>query len=481
MIACDPPGSAPSVTLRSGAGVWAEMTTHVQRRDQDEHGGALLCGLAESARGKRLLARRFVPAVDGVDYVAGTRGYRALTGAFINRALDLSDELRLVCLFVHGHGEGESVGFSDVDMESHERGYKALLDIHHQIIGALVLSSGAVAGDIWMPAGGRAEVSCTTVIGSNIRVLTPKAVVPPVPRPEDDRQVRLLGDRGQAILRESRIGIVGVGGAGMLAAEWLLRLRVGELVVIDPDRVELTNLNRLPGATRWDAMWLMTAENRPPWLRKIGRNLARRKTSVVRRLARQAGRGTRVISIPTDVSSPRAVAALKECDYIVLAADPAVPRHLVNIIAHQYLIPCVQAGVKIPVTGEGDVGDVFTVFRPVLPDGGCLQCAGVINPMRLAVETLPDAERRAAEYGTGQPAPAVITLNAVAVSHALSSVILSLSGLMEDHSVLHVRHHLRRSTEEAARVTKDSDCRVCGTDGVTGLGDLRRLPLPGQR
>jgi hypothetical protein len=454
------------------------MVSHVLRSDFDEHGGALFCGAAETDRGIRLLAREFVPAIDGVDYVPGTRGHRALMPAFINRLLDLADDLRLACLFVHGHGRGDHVAFSPTDLSSHERGYGALLDIHRQIVGALVLSSGAVAGDIWMPTGGRAEISRTTIIGPNIRVLTPQPEPPPIPHPDDDRQIRLFGDRGYARLRKIRIGVVGAGGAGMLGSDWLTRLGVGELVAIDPDRVELTNLNRLPGATRRDAMWFMTTGNRPGWFRALGKKLSTRKTSIVRRLARRAGGRTRVVAIPTDVRDPRAIAALKSCDYIVLAADPAIPRHLVNIIAHQYLVPCVQVGVKIPVNEDGEVGDLFTVFRLVLPDRGCLQCAGAISSNRLAIETLPNAQRPAAEYGTHQSAPAVITLNAIAVSHALSSMLLSLTGLVEEEDVLHVRHHVRRFAEEAATVPRDADCDVCGPDGVVGLGDLRRLPLP---
>jgi hypothetical protein len=457
------------------------MTSHVQRHDGDEHGGALLCGVAESDRGVRLLARRFVPAIDGIDYVAGTRGYRALTVDFINRTIDAADDLRLVCLFVHGHGEGDAVEFSGIDMESHERGYRALLDIHRQMIGALVLSCGAVAGDIWLPAGGRAAVASTTVIGTNITVLTPEPVIPPFPSPEDDRQVRLLGDRGQARLRSMRVGLVGVGGAGMLAAEDLVRLGVGELVAIDPDRVALTNLNRLTGATRWDAMWFLTAEARPAWLRAIGQRLSTRKTRIVKRLSRRAGRRTRVIAIPADVRDPAAVAALKDCDYIVLAADSAIARHLVNYIAHQYLIPCVQVGVKIPVTEKGEVGDLFCVFRLVVPDSGCLDCAGAINRQRLGIEVLPDAERRAADYGTGEPAPSVITLNGVAVNFALSQMLLSASGLMESDKVRHVYQHLREGTQEAVALSRDPDCYVCGVDGVVGLGDLRGLPVPTTR
>jgi len=73
-------GSAAAVALKTGAELWVEVTAHVLAPDGDEHGGALLCGMATNAQGgTRLLARRFIPAIDGTDYVPGSRGYRALT------------------------------------------------------------------------------------------------------------------------------------------------------------------------------------------------------------------------------------------------------------------------------------------------------------------------------------------------------------------------------------------------------------------
>ncbi len=430
-------------------------------------------------RGTRLLANRFIPAIDGADYVPGTLGHRALTASFIRRTTRIAAERNLACLFLHGHGPGDTVAFSTVDLASHERGYPALLDITNQVVGALVLASHAVAGDIWLPGAGRADVATTTVLGENILTFAPAPQRIEGHRHQDDRQARLFGDPGQAILRRSKVGVVGVGGAGMLAVEWLARLGVGHLVAVDPDRVELTNLTRLPGATRWYARALLTTPGQPHWMQTFGRRIAIPKVRIARRLARHAGQGTTVTAFATDVRDPEAATALTDCDYLILAADTATARHLVNIISYQYLIPTIQVGVKIPVDEAGTVGDLFAAVRPIRPDGGCLRCAGLIDPERLAVESLPDAQRRQADYGTGQAAPSVITLNAMAVSHALTEMVFGLAGLNQQPAVLHVRHHARRSAQVAGEVRRDRDCPVCGTNGVVGLGHLRPLPLPG--
>lgn len=471
------PASAKPVTLRASAGLWREVTGHILGDHGEGHGGALLCGTATDDMGRlRLLGRTFVPAIDGADYVPGTVGHHALTASFVRRILRVARDEQLVPLFMHSHGAGDRVGFSSTDLASHERGYPALLDLSGRPVGALVLTEGAVAGEVWLSATKRAEVERAVIVGTNITQWTPTPITANGHRTQDDRQARLFGDLGQQILRETKIGVIGAGGAGMLAIEYLSRLGVGALVVVEPERVELTNVPRLPGATRRDAMALLTDEARPEWLRSLGNRLSSPKVRIARRLARAAGQGTVITALTVPVQHPDAVAALANCDYLVLAADTATARHIANILAHQYLIPMVQVGVKIPVDSDGVVGDLFTATRFVNPDSGCLRCAELIDPVKLATEALPARERRQADYGTGQPAPSVIALNAVAVSDAITHLMFAFTGLNHDSDASHVRYHARQSARKLGVPRRSSDCSTCGTGARTGLGDYIAVP-----
>ena len=53
-----------------------------------------------------------------------------------------------------------------------------------------------------------------------------------------------LDAKQRQLLRQAHVAIVGLGGLGSNAAVWLARLGVGNLTLIDFDKVELSNLNR---------------------------------------------------------------------------------------------------------------------------------------------------------------------------------------------------------------------------------------------
>lgn len=59
-----------------------------------------------------------------------------------------------------------------------------------------------------------------------------------------DRTARLLGDAGVARLAASTVTVFGVGGVGSFAAEALVRSGVGRVILVDYDRICVTNVNR---------------------------------------------------------------------------------------------------------------------------------------------------------------------------------------------------------------------------------------------
>jgi len=445
---------------------WAALRAHLFRDDDDEHGAVLQCGVARGPRGTRLLVRNVVTATDGKDYVDGTRGYRKLRPEFIADAIDICSQEGLVYLAVHNHGGSDRVGFSATDLASHERGYPALLDINGGVpVGALVFANNAVAGDIWTGDGQRHPITHLRVTGRPQLTLSPEPSPAQVTDPSYDRQTRVFGDRGQALLADSKVAVVGLGGAGSLIAEYLARLGVGQLVFIDPDRLDPTNLPRVVGARRSDALpWLQGAA-RPRWMRRLGARLARPKVSIAARVARQASPNSRITTVARSVVDYDVAALLTDCDHIFLAADSALARRVINSVTHQYLVPSTQVGSKVTVI-NGAIADIFSVSRMSSPGSGCLQCNGLIPAWRLAEEATSAEQRRRQRYIDDEEvhAPSVITLNAVTAARAVDDWLMSAGGLTDpavsaDHWVEY--HPL---TDDAIEIepVKSRDCVHCG-------------------
>ena len=458
------------------AGLYGELHRHLFPGDGDEHGAVILAGTCESDRGLRLVARELHLAKDGVDYVPGKRGYRMLKAEFIQSRILRARDRRLAYLAIHNHGGTDSVGFSGPDMASHERGYPALLDIGRGMpVGALVFARSAVAGDLWFPGCDRATLSHAAIIGHRRQLLFPRLEKNAATLGIYDRQSRLFGDAGQELLRRTRVGIVGLGGAGSVLAELLGRLGVGEFVLADPERAEDTNLPRLIAARRRDAV-------APSWLpRKIAHRLQSRKVRMAARNIHRANREAHIEAVPRNFLEADVAARFTDCDFLFLAADTMGARLLFNAIVHQYGIPGIQVGTKIPVAEDGTVGNVFCVSRMVTPEQGCLWCNGLISPARLQDEAVPEAAKRGYAYvdDPGVTAPSVVTMNAIACAHAADDFLFHLTGLKyADAESGWFRWNSRRAVAGYDMPTQGENCAECSgkEHSRLGMGDNAMLP-----
>lgn len=434
------------------------LVAHLYPGDHDEHGAILRAGIVETGRGLRLLVRDVTLARPGQDYDGGQYGYRALKPPFIHSQIVGCRDERLAYLAVHNHDCDDAVGFSQVDLDSHERGYPALRDIGKGVpVGALVFGRNAVEADIWMPDGRRLVLGEYRIIGRTIarRYASPRHA--PGADLVHDRQVRMFGAAGQARLVEARVAIVGLGGIGSLVAEYAARLGIGELLLIDPDRIEETNLSRVVGATAADV------------------RSKRLKVEISARLIRAANPACKVTELPCDVTEASIAAQLRASDFVFLCADSMRARLLVNALVHQYFVPSVQLGAKVAAGRDGSLADASSVVRAVRPGQGCLWCNGFIPSGLLALEAKSDEERKAQAYGTEQPNPSVITMNAVAAAAGINDFLFDFLGLRPEEGEWcyeHFHHLDRRRVKAVPR--REAACSEC----VRRYGRGDAMPLP---
>ncbi len=468
-------------TLTMDEQLYGRLMRHLFPGDRDEHGAVIAAGISRSSRGTRLLARELFEATDGIDFVPGRRGYRMLTAEFVRDKIRYCRDEGLIYLAVHNHGGRDFVEFSGPDNHSHKRGYPALLDISARPVGALVFAENAIAGDIWTPDRARRPISEALIVGRNLTRLHP-APPPPPPKADAtyDRQARWFGDRGQRRLGQMKVGVIGAGGVGLPLVTMLSRIGVGSLVVIDPDRVDPTNLPRLAEARRLDALMALRRFKR---LKNLAARFSTKKVDLARRTARRANPKVEFIGIAENVIEPDAARSLLDCDFLFLAADSHLARMIVNSISHQYLIPAVQLGTRIDVDPtDGAVGDIRSNVRLVLPTRGCMRCNHLISGTKLQEESLDSIERERNRYVDQVEAPSVITFNNLIASQAVTDFMLMMGNFVDRGApvdYLRFRPRLRKA-EPVVPIPNRTACGDCGTDPSSrrARGDNVDLPLP---
>lgn len=471
-------------TFRIAGPLFDKLQRHLFPGDHDEHGAVIVAGVIETARGTRFLARDVVLARDGIDYVPGRRGYRALTTDFIARVTDRCVRENLCYFAVHCHGGGDQVSFSPDDLASHRRGYPALLDISNGgPVGALVFADNAVAGEVWRRTG-VTPLDSMTVIDANLRHIVPSQLVH-TDRCDAvfDRQSRLFGDAGQIALDQAQVGIIGLGGVGSLVSQWLAHLGVGYIVGVDYDKLEPHNRPRVVGARPWDAGEPLV-RSRFQVLRRVGERLANYKVRIAKRTACHTNPSVMYDAIIGNVVDLGTARQLIDADYLFLCADSMQARLVFNAIVHQYLIPGVQIGSKVPVDqNTGLIQQAFVASRRIHPHvgGGCLMCNALIPADRLRKECQSPEERRQQRYVADESivAPSVITLNALGAAQAANDFLFAFLGLLEPTAKKgYLMHYPRERTWSSVDCSQETACVHCGgsTSSVYACGDRRELP-----
>jgi hypothetical protein len=199
--------------------------------------------------------------------------------------------------------------------------------------------------------------------------------------------------------------------------EQLARLGIGRLVLVDPDRVEEKNLNRILNATREDA-----------YLRRL-------KVEVMARAIARMGFDTELELIADNLISPRAVKAVAECDIVFGCMDGVEGRHVLNRLAAYYLQPYFDIGVKLVADGKGGIDEACGAVHYVRPDGSTLQDRGVYTAGQLQAAGLRRTDPKAYRdqvragyiHGVAEDRPAVISINMQLASVAVNELLARLN------------------------------------------------------
>lgn len=270
-----------------------------------------------------------------------------------------------------------------------------------------------------------------------------------------DRQIRAFGIEGQDVLHSLKVAIVGLGGTGTFILQALAHLGVRNFLLIDPDVVEDTNLNRLVGATH--------------------RDVGKSKVSVAQKWAHVINPQASIEAIEGSILRQAVAKQLADVDFIFGCTDSHGSRAVLNQLAYQYLIPTIDMGVVISVK-EGKVKNIAARTQLLAPGLACMVCGNLLDYEEVRRDLLTDFERKADPYivGNPEPAPAVISLNGTISSLATTMFLNAAVGIPGAARLLN--YNALTGVTRAAVATPHSSCVVCSYSGALARGD--EWPLP---
>ncbi|MCL5255491.1 MAG: molybdopterin-synthase adenylyltransferase MoeB [Gammaproteobacteria bacterium] len=225
---------------------------------------------------------------------------------------------------------------------------------------------------------------------------------------------------GQERILAARVAIVGMGGLGCAVAPYLAGSGVGELILIDNDRIERSNLQRQ----------ILFREG----------NIGDYKAETAAESLCALNSEVKIKSVSERLTPENIQSVLANSDVVVDCSDNLETRNLLNAFCWQHHIPLVSGAA---IRFEGQVA-----VYPMTEDTPCYRCFSRL---------FGEQQLTCMEAGVFSPIVGVVgTLQAVETLKLIAHVGESLSGAVLLYDGAH-------ATWQRVTLTKSPDCSVCAS------------------
>lgn len=406
------------------------------------------------------------------------KDYRKRSGTIVSPTKEFMTTIYKRCfshqknlIKIHSHVGSISPNFSSVDNENDLRSFFPYLmrKFKGLSVASVVTDTNFTKIDARLRAPDdkvAKPVDIVKVIGSEkMRIIFPSSSPLKTIAVDEDiysRTILAFGQAAQRLFSSLVVAVIGVGGLGACLCKMLGRLPVHTLIMIDPDTVDLSNLNRLPGATRYDAL------NYIP------------KVECLKRYLWSVNPDLNVIAVQSDISEPKAQDIVKQADVLFGAVDRPGPRLIINRLGMSHAIPYFDCGAGIEVEDNTTKYIAGQVYKVIPGAGYCLSCLGSFSKWDAITDLLPEGRREAlsrAGYvrGADEPNPAVYFLNMNVSSLAMKMMMDFCTIGCKPVKVYTDLRNFKLQAINIAVNEKITKCPICSSEGILGLGDAARI------
>lgn len=240
------------------------------------------------------------------------------------------------------------------------------------------------------------------------------------------RVAQAFGEGTYGFLKRLKIGIVGCSGTGSLVIEQLVRLGIGEVILVDPDLVELKNLNRILNSKKEDV------------------NKQRLKVHVIQEAILEMGLGTKVTVYADNLyDNIECLKDLASCDLLFGCVDSVDGRDILNRLSSYYVLPYFDLGIKLEADGKGGISKVVGTVNYIQPGKSSLMNRGFYDAedlkaaglFRIDPEGFPDLVKNSYIKNINVNRPAVISINMMIASYAVNEFLNRIHPYKSDNPI----------------------------------------------
>jgi len=348
------------------------VRAHLLRRDgQEEICFALWFPSVGRSRTTALIHKLLLP-LPGERNVHGNVSFNPV---FLERALAEATACGAGVALLHSHPRGRRWQGMSPDDVTTEIGIAGSVfgATSLPLVGLTLAGDGTWSSRFWQRTAPRTytRFDCVTVrvISDELRVsFYDRLAPPPGLNAQQIRTVAAWGPEAQNDLARLRVGVIGAGSVGGMVGEALVRIGFEDVMVIDFDRIEEHNLDRLVYATRAD--------------------IGRLKIEVMAEhlFARATAKRCQIEPVLGAVYEERAFRAALDCDVLFSCVDRPWGRYILNLIAYAHLIPVFDGGISVRMNRLGKIAAADWKALTAAPGRQCLQCAGQYDPGLVQME-----------------------------------------------------------------------------------------------
>jgi hypothetical protein len=413
------------VTLALSGDQHEFLRCHLFPDDGNEAAAILLCGRRDGDRRQRLVVRD-VYEIPYSECTVRTPIRVSWPPDYIVPRLERTEAEGLSIIKVHSHPTGFPA-FSTVDDIGDER----LLPMLRGWVGddfsvgsAVMLPDGQMFGRVLREGAGFEPIECISVAGVDLHfwyVGAGNAL------PDFTASHLQAFDEGTIRrLRRLWIAVIGASGTGSPVVEQLMRLGVGVLVIVDDDRMEGRNINRILNSTMRDV------------------RDKRFKVDVLSDAVERTELGTEVIRLPKNLWNPNVIRTVAQCDVVFGCMDTVDGRYLLNALSTYYTIPYFDIGVRLDALrngpAKGRIREVCGTVNYLRAGRSSLMSRGLFTMADVAVaglrrnDSTAHAQQMKDGYikGVAGNRPAVVSVNVLGASLAVNEFLARLHPFREE-------------------------------------------------